>query len=177
MHRTYTRDEYLSLIERARTIVPGIALSTDIIAGFCGETEAEHEDTLSLIREVRYDHAFMFAYSERPDTYAARKLVDDVPEVVKKRRLSAIIALQQEMSLASNEAEIGSVRRVLVEGRSRRSSEQLAGRTDENKMVVFDAGRATKGEYVDVLVTGCTSATLMGSAVEQTVPATLLMAG
>ncbi|HLE57667.1 MAG TPA: tRNA (N6-isopentenyl adenosine(37)-C2)-methylthiotransferase MiaB [Rhodothermia bacterium] len=177
MRRTYTRDEYLSLIERARTIVPGIALSTDIIAGFCGETEAEHEDTLSLMREVRYDHAFTFAYSERPDTYAARKLADDVPEEVKKRRLSAIIALQQEMSLASNEAEIGSVHRVLVEGSSRRSSEQLAGRTDGNKMVVFDAGSARKGEYVDVLVTGCTSATLMGSPVEQSVSATLLMAG
>ena len=177
MRRTYTREEYLSLIERARTIVPGLALSTDIITGFCGETEAEHEDTLSLMREVRYDHAFMFAYSERPDTYAARKLVDDVPEEVKKRRLSAIIALQQEMSLASNEAEIGSVRRVLVEGSSRRSAEQLAGRTDGNKMAVFDAGSARKGEYVDVLVTGCTSATLIGSPVEQTVPATLLMAG
>ena len=177
MRRTYTREEYLSLIERARTIVPGIALSTDIIAGFCGETEAEHEDTLSLMREVRYDHAFTFAYSERPETYAARKLLDDVPEEVKKRRLSAIIALQQEMSLASNEAEIGSVRRVLVEGTSRRSSEQLAGRTDENKMVVFDAGSARKGEYVDVLVTGCTSATLMGSPVAQSVSATLLMAG
>ncbi|HEY5564991.1 MAG TPA: MiaB/RimO family radical SAM methylthiotransferase, partial [Rhodothermia bacterium] len=177
MRRTYTRDEYVSLIERARTIVPGIALSTDIIAGFCGETEAEHEDTLSLMREVRYDHAFTFAYSERPDTYAARKLADDVPEEVKKRRLSAIIALQQEMSLASNEAEIGSVHRVLVEGSSRRSSEQLAGRTDGNKMVVFDAGSARKGEYVDVLVTGCTSATLMGSPVEQSVSATLLMAG
>ena len=177
MRRTYTRDEYVSLIERARTIVPGIALSTDIIAGFCGETEAEHEDTLSLMREVRYDHAFTFAYSERPDTYAARKLADDVPEEVKKRRLSAIIALQQEMSLASNEAEIGSVHRVLVEGSSRRSSEQLAGRTDGNKMVVFDAGSARKGEYVDVLVTGCTSATLMGWPVEQSVSATLLMAG
>lgn len=165
MRRTYTRDGYLALIERARSIVPGIALSTDIIAGFCGETEEEHEDTLSLMREVRYDHAFMFIYSERPDTYAARKLSDDVPDEVKKRRLSQIIALQQEISLERNRAEVGSVHRVLVEGPSKRSSEQLAGRTDGNKVVVFDAGGASKGDYVDVLVTDCTSATLMGAMV------------
>lgn len=170
MRRTYTREEYRALIERARSIVPGIALSTDIIAGFCGETEVEHEDTLSLMREVRYDHAFTFAYSERPDTYAARKLVDDVPEEAKKRRLSEIIALQQEISLERNRSEIGTVQRVLVEGPSKRSAAQLAGRTDGNKMVVFDAGRAAKGQYVDVLVTDCTSATLIGSMTGETHP-------
>ncbi|MGA7306064.1 MAG: tRNA (N6-isopentenyl adenosine(37)-C2)-methylthiotransferase MiaB [Rhodothermales bacterium] len=170
MRRTYTREEYLALIERARSIVPGIALSTDIIAGFCGETEVEHEDTLSLMREVRYDHAFTFAYSERPDTYAARKLVDDVPEEAKKRRLSEIIALQQEISLERNRSEIGTVQRVLVEGPSKRSAAQLAGRTDGNKMVVFDAGRAAKGQYVDVLISDCTSATLIGSMTGETHP-------
>ncbi len=170
MRRTYTREEYLALIERARSIVPGIALSTDIIAGFCGETEMEHEDTLSLMREVRYDHAFTFAYSERPDTYAARKLVDDVPEEAKKRRLSEIIALQQEISLERNRSEIGTVQRVLVEGPSKRSAAQLAGRTDGNKMVVFDAGRAAKGQYVDVLISDCTSATLIGSMTGETHP-------
>lgn len=167
MRRTYTREEYLDLIGRARSIVPGITLSTDIIAGFCGETESEHQDTLSLMREVRYDHAFMFAYSERPDTYASKKLVDDVPEPVKKRRLSEIIALQQELSLVNNRADIGSRQRVLVEGRSKRSAEQLAGRTDGNKMVVFDADDASKGDYVDVAIADCTSATLIGSMVSR----------
>ena len=165
MRRTYTRDEYLALIERARQICPGIAFSTDIIAGFCGETEAEHEETLALMADVRYDHAFMFMYSERPGTYAARKYTDDVPEDVKKRRLSEIIALQNEISLESNQAEIGRDHTVLVEGPSKRSDEQLCGRTDTNKMVVFDREDYAKGQYVDVRVVGCTSATLLGEAV------------
>jgi tRNA-2-methylthio-N6-dimethylallyladenosine synthase len=165
MRRTYTREEYLDLVDRARAIVPGLALSTDIIAGFCGETEREHRDTLSLMRTVRYDHAFMFAYSERPDTFAARKYEDDVTEEIKKRRLSEIIALQQEISLERNRSELGSIQRVLIEGPSKRSTEQLAGRTDGNKMVVFDAAGRDRGEYVDVRIEDCTSATLMGSLV------------
>ena len=164
MRRTYTRDEYLALIERARAICPGIAFSTDIIAGFCGETETEHQDTLSLMADVRYDHAFMFMYSERPDTYAARKYTDDVPEDVKKRRLSEIIQLQNAISLEGNEAEVGRVHTVLAEGPSKRSDAQLCGRTDTNKMVVFDRERYAKGDYVDVRITGCTSATLLGEA-------------
>ncbi len=166
MKRTYSRDEYLDLIARARRIVPGIAFSTDIISGFCGETEEEHQDTLSLMREVRYDHAFMFAYSERPDTYAARKLVDDVPERVKKRRLAEIIALQAEVSLERNREEVGRVHTVLVEGPSRRSDAQFCGRTDANKMMVFDRMSVKAGEYVDVEVTHCTSATLLGRIAE-----------
>ena len=164
MRRTYTRDEYLALIARARALVPDLALSTDLIAGFCGETEAEHADTLSLMEAVRYDHAFMFAYSERPDTFAARKYTDDVPEAVKKRRLSEIIALQNEVSKELNAARVGRREVVLVEGFSKRSDEQLAGRTDTNHTVVFDRPEGvTKGDYVWVDLTGSTSATLLGT--------------
>jgi tRNA-2-methylthio-N6-dimethylallyladenosine synthase len=164
MRRTYTRDEYLGLIERTRSIVPEIALSTDIIAGFCGETEEEHRDTLSLMEAVRYDHAFMFAYSERPSTYAARKFEDDVPEAVKKRRLAEIIELQTRVSAEKNAARVGRREVVLVEGTSKRSEEQLAGRTDTNHMVVFDRPEGVaKGDYAWVEITGSTSATLFGT--------------
>jgi tRNA-2-methylthio-N6-dimethylallyladenosine synthase len=165
MKRTYTRAEYLSLIDRARSIVPNLTLSTDIIAGFCGETEEEHGDTLSLMKNVAYDHAFMFMYSERPDTYAARKYNDDVPQKVKQRRLSEIIDVQRGISLERNQADIGNIESVLIEGASKRSAEQSAGRTDSNKMVVFDRADHGPGDYVDVLITGCTSATLLGEAV------------
>jgi tRNA-2-methylthio-N6-dimethylallyladenosine synthase len=161
MKRTYSRDQYLDLVERARKIVPGVSLSTDIIAGFCNETEEEHLDTLSLMAQVRYDHAYMFMYSERPDTYAARKFEDNVPEHVKKRRLQDIIQQQSGISLESNKAEIGREHIVLVEGESRRSDQQMSGRTDTNKMAVFDRLDFVKGEYVKVLVTDCTSATLL----------------
>ena len=169
MRRTYTREHYLDLVERARSIVPGIAFSTDLISGFCGETDAEHADTLSLMAAVRYDHAFMFAYSERPDTFAARKYADDVPEAVKKARLQEIIALQTTHSLASHRARLGREEVVLVEGTSKRSEEQLRGRTDTNHMVVFDrpAGLG-KGDYAVVRVDDCTSATLLGSFVRAT---------
>ncbi len=165
MRRTYTRDEYLALIDRARAICPGLSLSTDLIAGFCGETEDEHRDTLSLMEHVRYDHAFTFMYSERPETYAARKYTDDVPATVKKRRLSEIIQLQNRISLENNRQEIGHVHTVLVEGPSKRSDEQLGGRTDSNKMVVFDRQNFEKGQYVRVCITDCTSATLLGEPV------------
>ena len=165
MRRTYTRDEYLSLIERARSIVPGVAFSTDIIAGFCGETEEEHRATLTLMEQVRYDHAFMFIYSERPNTYAQRKYEDDVPEDVKKRRLSEIIELQAVHALESNRRDVGTIQTVLVEGPSKRSDDQLAGRTDTNKMVVFDRMSYQQGDYVDVRINDCTSATLLGTAV------------
>ncbi len=169
MRRTYTREGYLDLVARARRIVPGLVLSTDIIAGFCGETAEEHAETLSLMEQVRYDHAFMFAYSERPDTFAARKYADDVPEREKKRRLAEIIALQTETSKAKNAARVGRREVVLVEGPSKRSDEQLCGRTDTNHMVVFDrpAGVA-KGDYVAVEVTGSTSATLFGDYLGKT---------
>ncbi len=170
MRRTYTRDAYLALIDRARTICPGISFSTDIIAGFCGETEDEHRDTLSLLEQVRYDQAYMFMYSERPDTYAARKYTDDVPEEVKKRRLSEIIALQSGIAFGNNKQDIGRVHRVLVEGRSKRSEAQHCGRTDTNKMVVFDRRDFKPGQYVDVRIVDCTSATLIAEPVETTLP-------
>lgn len=168
MRRTYTREEYLSLIERARDLCPGVSFSTDIIAGFCGETEAQHEDTLSLMREVRYDHAYMFKYSERPQTYAERKYEDDVPEEVKQRRLEEIIELQREHALESNQKEIGRVHTVLVEGTSKKSDEQFFGRTDTNKGVVFDREDYEKGDYVKVRIDDCTSSTLLGTALEKT---------
>ena len=168
MRRTYTREEYLSLIERARDLCPGVSFSTDIIAGFCGETEAQHEDTLSLMRAVRYDHAYMFKYSERPQTYAERKYEDDVPEEVKQRRLEEIIELQNEHSRESNQKEIGRVHTVLVEGTSKKSNEQFFGRTDTNKGVVFDREDYEKGDYVKVRIDDCTSSTLLGTALEKT---------
>ena len=168
MRRTYTREKYLDLIARARRIAPGVSLSTDLITGFCGETDEQHGDTLSLMEHVRYDHAYMFMYSERPETYAARKYEDDVPEDVKKRRLSEIIRLQSSISLDNNMAEIGRVHTVLAEGPSKRSDEQLCGRTDTNKMVVFDRADFRSGEYVRVKITDCTSATLLGEAIDRT---------
>ena len=168
MRRTYTREEYLALTERAKELCPGVSLSTDIIAGFCGETEEQHQDTLSLMEEVRYDHAFMFKYSERPQTYAARKYEDDVPEDVKQRRLEEIITLQNEHAKESNEAEIGRVHTVLVEGTSKKSDDQFFGRTDTNKGVVFDREDYEKGDYVRVRIDDCTSSTLLGTALEKT---------
>ncbi len=165
MKRTYTRDEYLDLVERARTIVPGISLSTDIIAGFCDETESEHEDTLSLMKAVRYAHAYMFAYSERPGTYAQRKYEDNIPLEIKKRRLAEIIELQKSISQELNLEETGARHTVLVEGNSRKSDEQFRGRTDTNKTVIFDRANLRVGDYVDVLITGSTSATLFGTVV------------
>ena len=169
MRRTYTREHYLDLVERARSVVPGVSLSTDLIAGFCGETDAEHADTLSLMEAVRYDHAFTFAYSERPDTYAARKYADDVPEDVKKARLAEIVALQREHALASHTARVGREEVVLVEGTSKRSDDQLRGRTDTSHMVVFDRpAHVERGDYAVVRVDDCTSATLLGTFVRKT---------
>ncbi len=162
MRRTYTREAYLDLVARARRIVPGLSLSTDLIAGFCGETEAEHAETLSLLEAVRYDMAYMFMYSERPDTYAARKLADDVPEAVKKRRLAEIIELQTRIAAENNQREIGRLHTVLVEGRSKRSEAQWCGRTDTNKMVIFDREGVQQGDLASVRITGATSASLRG---------------
>lgn len=169
MRRTYSREQYLELIDRARGIVPEIAFSTDIITGFCHETEEEHADTLSLMEAVRYDHAFMFAYSERPNTYAARKFEDDVPDEIKKRRLSEVIEIQNRVSRERNEKRIGNREVILVEGPSRRSDEQLCGRTDSNHMVVFDrVDGLQKGDYAEVDIHRCTSATLFGDFVRKT---------
>ena len=178
MRRTYTREHYLGLVERARAIVPGIAFSTDLIAGFCGETDAEHAETISLMEAVRYDHAFTFAYSERPDTYAARKLSDDVPDDVKKARLAEIVALQRQHAAASHRQRVGTEQVVLVEGTSKRSDDRLRGRTDHNHMVVFDrAAGLEPGDYAVVRVEDCTSATLLGSFVRRTTLAAALADG
>ena len=162
MNRKYTREWYLSRVEAIRRIVPDCGLSTDIFAGYCGETEDDHAQSLSLMRECGYDSAFMFKYSERPGTFAARHLADDVPEDVKIRRLNELIALQNELSAECNRRSEGKVYEVLVEGRSKRSAEQLYGRTEQNKVVIFDRGSHHAGEFLRVRITGSTSATLFG---------------
>ena len=148
-----------------RRIVPDCGLSTDIFAGYCSETEEDHQQSLSLMRECAYDAAFMFKYSQRPGTYAARHLPDDVPEEVKTRRLEELIALQNELSAESNRRCEGRTFQVLIEGTSKRSREQLFGRTEQNKVVVFDRGPWHPGQYVQVRVTSSTSATLKGEVV------------
>ena len=166
MNRKYTVEWYLSRVKAIRELVPDCGLSTDIFVGYHGETEADHEESLRIMREVGYDSAFMFKYSERPGTYASKHLPDDVPEDMKIRRLNELIMVQNESSARANHAEVGNVREVLVEGPSKRSREQLCGRTEQNKMVVFDKGNHHIGEYVKVRITGSTSATLFGEAVD-----------
>jgi tRNA-2-methylthio-N6-dimethylallyladenosine synthase len=162
MHRNYTREWYLERVEAIRRYLPGCTITTDIIAGFCGETEKDHEETLSLMRLVAFDYAYMFKYSERPNTLAAKKFTDDVPEEVKSHRLEEIIALQQELSLRSNRKDVDKDFEVLVEGFSRRSQEELFGRTSGNKVAVFPKGIFKPGDYVKIRVKSCTGATLRG---------------
>lgn len=166
MNRTYDRDWYLDRVAAIRSILPDCAITSDIIAGFCGETEEQHQDTLRIMREVQYTMNFMFKYSERPGTLAARKFEDDVPEEVKGRRLQAIIALQAEHSLASNQADVGKVFDVLVEGPSRKTDAEFCGRNSQNKMLVFPRQGVKAGDYVKVLVERCSQATLMGCLVD-----------
>lgn len=166
MHRDYTREWYLERIDAIKKYLPGCSITTDIIAGFCSETEEDHQFTLEMMNRVKYDYAYMFKYSERPNTYAADKYNDDVPEETKGRRLEEIIALQQELSLASNKADIDKVLEVLIEGTSKRDKNQLYGRTGSNKVVVFNSGTLKPGEYAHVKITGCTSATLKGEVSE-----------
>lgn len=166
MNRKYNVEWYLSRVKAIRELVPDCGLSTDIFVGFHGETEADHQESLRIMREVGYDSAFMFKYSERPGTYASKHLPDDVPEDAKIRRLNELIMVQNENSAIANRAEVGKVREVLVEGPSKRSREQLCGRTEQNKMVVFDKGNHHIGQYVQVRITGSTSATLLGEAVD-----------
>jgi tRNA-2-methylthio-N6-dimethylallyladenosine synthase len=164
MNRKYTREWYLDRIAAIRKYIPGCAISTDIIAGFCSETEQDHNDTISIMREVGYDYAFMFKYSERPDTLAQKRYKDDVPEEVKSARLQEIIDLQQKLSHESNKRDIGQIFEVLVEGHSKKSTEQLMGRNSQNKVVVFPKEKYQKGDYVMVKITDCTPATLIGKA-------------
>ena len=166
MNRGYTREWYMDRIAAIKRIIPDCAISTDIITGFCGETEAEHQETLSLMDEVKYDFAYMFKYSERPKTLAERRFEDDVPEEVKGRRLNEIIEKQLEHALASNKAQLGKIQKVLVEGPSKRSDEYMCGRNGRNCMVVFPKGNLSKGDYVFVQINDCTSATLLGEVVE-----------
>lgn len=166
MNRGYTREWYFNRIEAINRIMPNCGISTDIIAGFCGETEEEHKDTLSLMEEVRYDFAYMFYYSERPKTLAARKYEDSVSLEDKKRRLNEIIDLQMVHSLESNKRAVGKTHKVLIEGFSKRSKEQYCGRNTQNVMIVFPKTEHKPGDYVHVKVTDCTSATLIGEVID-----------
>lgn len=165
MRRRYTAEWYLERVAKIREVLPGCGITTDVIAGFCSETEEDHRQTLDLFRKVGFDYAYMFYYSERPGTLAARHYPDDVPPDVKTRRLNEIIALQNELSLKSNRNDIGKVFRVLVEGPSKKNPEELCGRSGSNKMCVFPGGGHKAGDYVDVEVVSCTSATLIGKLV------------
>ncbi len=165
MNRKYTREWYLDRVAAIRRYMPDCAITTDLIAGFSGETEEEHRQTLSLMREVGYDFAYMFKYSERPGTFAHRHLPDDISEQVKTRRLTEIIDLQNTLSEQSNRRDIGKEFEILVECTSKRSEAQLSGRTSQNKMVVFDRGSHSVGDYVKVRITGCSSATLFGEEI------------
>ncbi|MCB9033240.1 MAG: tRNA (N6-isopentenyl adenosine(37)-C2)-methylthiotransferase MiaB [Chitinophagales bacterium] len=165
MNRTYTRDWYLDRVNAIKRIIPDCGISSDVIAGFCGETEAQHQDTLSIMEIVQYDMSYMFFYSERPGTLAARKYEDDVPLDIKKRRLSEIVEIQNKLSLLKNEQDIGKVFKVLVEKTSKKSEDELCGRNSQNKMIVFPKANAKVGDYVNVLVETCTKATLIGKIV------------
>ena len=166
MNRKYTREWYLDRVAAIRRYMPDCAITTDLIAGFTGETEEDHKLTLSLMEEVGYEFAFMFKYSERPGTFAQRNLGDDIPEDVKTARLTEIINLQNKLSEASNKRDVGKEFEVLVEGTSKRSEEQLFGRTSQNKVVVFDRGDHKVGDYVRCRITGCSSATLFGEEIK-----------
>jgi tRNA-2-methylthio-N6-dimethylallyladenosine synthase len=169
MNRKYDREWYLNRIAAIRRIIPNCGLSTDIMCGFYSETEEDHQQTLSLMEEAAFDSAFMFKYSERPGTYAAKKLGDNIPEEIKNRRLQEIIELQNSLSLKSNRKDAGKEFEVLIEGFSKRSHQQFFGRTDQNKVVVFDKGNHRIGETIRVKITGYTSATLFGEPICSTV--------
>lgn len=170
MNRTYDRAWYEQRIEAIKRIVPEAGISTDVITGFCTETEEEHKDTLSLMEQVRYSMAYMFFYSERPGTLAAKKYKDDIPEAVKKRRLQEVVDLQMKHSLEHNKNNVGRVYEVLVEGTSYRSDEHLFGRNTQNQVIVFPKGDLKPGMYVNVKVTDCTAATLIGEPTPPNLP-------
>lgn len=165
MNRQHTREEYMELVNNIYKIIPEMALSQDMIAGFCGETEEDHQDTLDLMEHVKYSFGFMFAYSERPGTLAAKKMEDDVPLETKKRRLTEIIALQQEHSLYRTTEHVGKVQEVLIEGTSKKSDAHWKGRNTQNTVVVFPKENYKMGDFVNVRIDDCTSTTLLGTAV------------
>jgi tRNA-2-methylthio-N6-dimethylallyladenosine synthase len=163
MNRTYDREWYMERVEAIRRIIPGCAISTDMIAGFCTETEEEHQETLSMMDFVQYDYAYMFMYSERPGTLAAKRYADDIPETVKNRRLNEIVNKQRAHSYLRLQEQVGKVQRVLIEGFSKKSNLDYCGRSNNNAMVVFPIGESYKpGQYVNVLIDRCTTATLIG---------------
>jgi len=162
MNRGYTREWYMEKVDLIRKKIPECSLTADVITGFCSETEEEHQDTLSIMEYVKYDFAYMFKYSERPGTHAAKNFEDDVPEDVKSRRLDEIIALQHKQAKAINEHELGKVYEVLVEKASKRSEDELTGRSSQNKLIIFPKGNAKPGDYVNVKITDSTHATLKG---------------
>lgn len=164
MNRTYTREWYMAKVDRIRELIPDCGISTDIITGFCTETDEDHLETLSLMEYCNYDLAYMFFYSERPGTLAARRYADDVPEDIKKSRLQEVVALHRTQSLKNMQKEVGKVMKVLIEGDSKKSNEHWAGRSDNNKVVVFKKSKndLKKGSYADVLITSCTAGTLIG---------------
>ncbi|SEN24178.1 tRNA-i(6)A37 thiotransferase enzyme MiaB [bacterium A37T11] len=166
MNRTYDREWYMDRINAIRRIIPDCGISTDVITGFCGETDEQHLETLSMMDYVKYDYAYMFAYSERPGTLAAKRYTDDVPENVKKQRLTEVVALQRQHSLLRLSEQLGKIQKVLIEGFSKRSDQDYCGRNDQNAMVVFAVDPRYKiGDYVHVLVENCTSATLIGKII------------
>lgn len=166
MNRTYSREWYIAKVDRIRELIPGCGISTDMIAGFCTETEEDHRQSLSLMEYCRYDLAYMYFYSERPGTLAARRFKDDVPEEVKKRRLQEMIDLHRIHSLQSMQRDVGKTFRVLIEGTSKKNEVELYGRTDQNKVAVFPKGNLKKGDYVYVKVESCTAGTLIGKPVD-----------
>lgn len=165
MNRGYSREWYIDRIDAIRKYMPNCAISTDIITGFCTETDEDHQDTLSLMDYVQYEYAYMFKYSERPKTLAERKYEDDVPEEAKQKRLLEVIEKQQAHSLMRNEQAVGKVYEVLIEGTSKRSDDQLFGRNSQNAVIIFPKGDLQKGQYVNVRVVSCTAATLLGEVV------------
>ncbi len=167
MNRKYTREDYIGKIDMIKSKIPDISLSTDIIAGFCSETIEDHNDTLSIMEYANYDYAFMFNYSQRPNTLAEKKYEDDVPSEEKTKRLNEIIDLQRKLSLASNKRDIGKEFEILVEGVSKRSKEKLFGRTSQNKVVIFDNKGVSIGNYVNVKIVDCSSATLIGQLTDK----------
>jgi tRNA-2-methylthio-N6-dimethylallyladenosine synthase len=170
MNRTYTREWYLAKVKRIREIIPDCGLSTDIIAGFCTETEEEHQETISIMNESVFDYAYMYYYSERPGTLAERRYTDDVPEEVKKRRLQEIVDAQYQLSLRSNQNDVGKTYRILIDGESKKDPNFWKGRNDQNKVAVFPKAdlNLQMGNYVDVQIHSCTKGTLLGTAVPKT---------
>jgi tRNA-2-methylthio-N6-dimethylallyladenosine synthase len=167
MNRTYSREWYIAKVNRIRELIPDCGISTDMITGFCTETEEDHQESLSLMEYCKYDLAYMYFYSERPGTLAARRFEDDVPLEVKKRRLQEMVDLYRGHSLLAMQKEVGKTRKVLIEGFSKKSENDLYGRTDQNKVVVFAKGNLKVGEYTEVFISSCTAGTLIGSVIEK----------